>query len=171
MSILRDAAAAAVALGLALVGFPACSTPHEAGQELGQAHAAAVRAETITAERLTEEVEAAKAGYDAPEDRRRFEAGYREAIAPVSDRVARLALEASAEDLGRRLGALGLAVGSAVGEAVREVEATARSLKDLDADAREELREAGRDVGRLVKGVGVALDAFAEGLEAELQRN
>lgn len=139
---------------LSLVGLTACvADPTEAGTALGERHVAAIRAETITLDEMADDVDAAKARYEARSEREALLDAYRTALEPVRGEIAALAVEEAA-------GALGDAARQALGEVRGAVE----SITKPTEETKEELKETGREVGKAVKGAVSAFEAFLEGV-------
>ncbi len=155
----------ALLLVVAAVVLTAKSSPSEAGAQLAERHRAAVLDRSLPLRSMLSEVETEAERHQEGEARDAFLDAYEKGMAPVRAELSALYLEAAAEDLGAGLGFVGRA-------AQATVEAVARGVADAakKAEDPETAREAGRDFGRAVHGVAAWFEAFAEGVEAEVER-
>jgi hypothetical protein len=145
----------------------ACSDPYEQGKELGEEHVELVREDALTYERFTDDLEEARADLDAEAERKKFDEGYEDAVAPVRAEIAAMVVEHAASEAGEAVADVMEAFGRGVGRMAGGFLDGMKKSKANDADVAEEadLKELGRAIGRKMRDVGEDLETVAEGIE------
>jgi hypothetical protein len=145
-----------------LLTFACTASPYEQGVELGTEHAEMLRANELTFERFTHDLDEADREHPQPTAREEFRSGYSKAIEPVRAELIELVTARIATDAIDRIGAT-------AGQLVDSVRA---AIKKPDGELdRAKIRHAGREVGKLLRDFTESAVEFQKGIEEGLEKD
>lgn len=151
--------------GLVLGG---CSEPREAGFKLGNRHAKLLEAKEIEVQQLDKELREAEASHPEGPQREAFLEGYRKGIDPATNTLAELYVKTAADELKDASKSLKDEVGGFIDGVLSDID---RRVDNLGSEEHQrDMREVGRHLGRVVKGLAKELKSAAKGFSEEVNK-